>query len=46
MIYRLDGMCLGFNRDMGLNLWDIRFHGDRLVTLVNEVVIIQFSFNA
>ena len=25
------GLYLGFNRDMGLNLWDIRFRGDRLV---------------
>ena len=30
-IYQLDEMYLGFNRDMGLNLLDIRFHGDRLV---------------
>ena len=25
------GMYLGFSRDMGLNLWDIRFRGERLV---------------
>ena len=25
------GLYLGFNRDMGLNLWDIRFRGERLV---------------
>ena len=30
------GLYLGFNRDMGLNLWDIRFRGERLVY---EVVV-------
>jgi len=25
------GMYLGFNRDMGLSLWDIRFRGERIV---------------
>ena len=25
------GLYLGFNRDMGLSLWDIRFLGDRIV---------------
>ena len=39
-IYRLDGMYLAFNRDMGFNLWDIRFRGDRLV----YEVIISFNF--
>lgn len=25
------GMYLGFDRDMGLNLWDIRFRGERII---------------
>ena len=34
------GLYLGFNRDMGLNLWDIRFRGDRLV----YEVVMSFNF--
>lgn len=25
------GMYLGFDRDMGLSLWDIKFRGERLI---------------
>ena len=25
------GLYLGFNRDMGLSLWDIRFKGERII---------------
>jgi len=25
------GLYLGFDRDMGLNLWDIRFRGERII---------------
>lgn len=25
------GLYLGFDRDMGLSLWDIRFLGDRII---------------
>ena len=30
------GLYLGFNGDMGLNLWDIRFRGERLVYQVGS----------
>lgn len=29
------GMYLGFDRDMGMSLWDIRFRGERLIYEVN-----------
>lgn len=25
------GMYLGFDRDMGMSLWDIKFRGERLI---------------
>ena len=38
------GLYLGFSRDMGLNLWDIRFRGDRLVYEVGSYVILFILF--
>ena len=37
------GLYLGFSRDTGLNLWDIRFRGDRLVY---EVVMSFLAFKS
>jgi len=34
------GMYLGFDRDMGLSLWDIRFRDERIVY---EVMLMQLS---
>ena len=34
------GMYLGFDRDMGMSLWDIRFLGDRLIYEVRLVAVI------
>ena len=39
------GMYLGFDRDMGLNLWDIRFRGERLVYQVEVMSFIFFSMS-
>jgi primary-amine oxidase len=36
------GLYLGFNRDMGLNLWDIRFRGERIVYQVETFRLISF----
>lgn len=30
------GMYLGFDRDMGLSLWDIRFRGERIIYEVSR----------
>ena len=37
-------MYLGYNRDMGLNLWDIRFRGERLVYQVEVMSFVFFFF--
>ena len=37
------GLYLGFNRDMGLNLWDIRFRGERIVYQVETLCLISFQ---
>ncbi|OBZ78393.1 Amiloride-sensitive amine oxidase [copper-containing] [Grifola frondosa] len=40
------GMYLGFNRDMGLSLWDVRFRGERvLYELAPQEAIAQYSGN-
>jgi hypothetical protein len=48
------GLYLGFDRDMGLSLWDIRFKGERIIyevprlsTLIKYAVLISclFSFH-
>lgn len=33
------GMYLGFDRDMGLSLWDIRFKGERLIYEVSQIIL-------
>lgn len=38
------GMYLGFNRDMGLSLWDIRFKGDRIVYEVCLTIYLEGSW--
>ena len=30
------GMYLGFDRDMGLSLWDLRFRGERIIYEVSR----------
>lgn len=37
------GVYLGFNRDMGLSLWDVRFRGERIIY---EVSLASYSFFA
>ena len=37
-------MYLGFNRDMGLNLWDIRFKDDRIVYEVCIMICMEELF--
>ncbi|KAF8815578.1 amine oxidase catalytic domain-containing protein [Phlegmacium glaucopus] len=40
------GMYLGFNRDMGLNLWDIRFRGERIIyQLAPQEAMAQYAGN-
>ncbi|KAI3611759.1 copper amine oxidase [Moniliophthora roreri] len=40
------GMYLGFNRDMGLSLWDIRFKGERIIyQLAPQEAIAQYGGN-
>ncbi|KAH9482139.1 Amiloride-sensitive amine oxidase [copper-containing] [Psilocybe cubensis] len=40
------GMYLGFDRDMGLNLWDIRFRGQRIIyQLQPQEAIAQYGGN-
>ncbi|KAF8887255.1 amine oxidase catalytic domain-containing protein [Gymnopilus junonius] len=40
------GMYLGFDRDMGLNLWDIRFRGERVIyQLAPQEAIAQYGGN-
>ncbi|KAF9806666.1 hypothetical protein IEO21_08603 [Rhodonia placenta] len=40
------GMYLGFDRDMGLSLWDIRFKGERLIyELAPQEAIAQYAGN-
>ncbi|TFK55964.1 amine oxidase catalytic domain-containing protein [Heliocybe sulcata] len=40
------GLYLGFNRDMGLSLWDIRFRGERLIyELAPQEAIAQYAGN-
>lgn len=33
------GMYLGFDRDMGLSLWDLRFKGDRIIYEVSFPIL-------
>ena len=41
------GMYLGFNRDMGMNLWDIRFRGERIIYQVTvHFIFLVFFWNA
>lgn len=37
------GLYLGFDRDMGLNLWDIRFRGERIIYEVNVYYLPHYS---
>ena len=37
------GLYLGFDRDMGLNLWDIRFRGERLIYQVDMSFFFFFN---
>ena len=38
------GMYLGFDRDMGLSLWDLRFKGDRIIyELAPQEAIAQYG---
>jgi len=39
------GMYLGFNRDMGLSLWDIRFRGERIIYQVYLLLSCYFYLN-
>ncbi|KAH9832077.1 amine oxidase catalytic domain-containing protein [Rhodofomes roseus] len=40
------GMYLGFDRDMGLSLWDIKFRGERLIyELAPQEAIAQYAGN-
>jgi len=40
------GMYLGFDRDMGLSMWDIRFRGERLIyELAPQEAIAQYAGN-
>ncbi len=39
------GMYLGFNRDMGLSLWDIGFKGDRIVYEVRPTIYLGGNAN-
>ncbi|KAJ3512039.1 hypothetical protein NLJ89_g3755 [Agrocybe chaxingu] len=40
------GMYLGFDRDMGLNFWDIRFRGERIIyQLAPQEAIAQYAGN-
>ncbi|KAI0918247.1 hypothetical protein AcV7_007046 [Taiwanofungus camphoratus] len=40
------GMYLGFDRDMGLSLWDVRFRGERLIyELAPQEAIAQYAGN-
>ncbi|EIW55896.1 amine oxidase catalytic domain-containing protein [Trametes versicolor FP-101664 SS1] len=40
------GMYLGFDKDMGLSLWDLRFRGDRIIyELAPQEAIAQYAGN-
>ncbi|KII94729.1 hypothetical protein PLICRDRAFT_169456 [Plicaturopsis crispa FD-325 SS-3] len=40
------GMYLGFNRDMGMNIWDLRFRGERIIyQLAPQEAIAQYAGN-